>query len=70
MSKGIIINKDDSNNNYNYRTLSETKIFNSEDNKTYDKYDNNSNTITNINQPQIKKSFIINKKLSFKGLEK
>ena len=65
MSKGIITNKDDSNNNY--RTLSETKIFNSEDNKIYDKYDNNSNTITNINQPQIKKSFIINKKLSFKG---
>ena len=61
ISKGIIMNKDNSNNN---RTLSETKDLNSEYNENYDF--NNIKTF-NINSLKHKKNFIMNKKLSFKG---
>ena len=60
ISKGIIPSKDISNNN---RTLSESKINNSEFNDNYD----NDNRTLNVNKQHHKKSLIMNKKYSFRG---
>ena len=60
ISKGIIPSKDIINNN---RTLSESKINNSEFNDNYD----NDNRTLNVNKQHHKKSLIMNKKYSFRG---
>ena len=60
ISKGIIPSKDIINNN---RTLSESKINNSEFNDNYD----NDNRTFNVNKQHHKKSLIMNKKYSFRG---
>ena len=68
IAKGIIINKDNSNTNYNNKTLSATKEYNNEVSKNHDQSEDKNIKTNNIkSQQQHKKNFLMNKKLIFKG---